>query len=272
MDGVIILSLKKPSYACSAFNLALSIKYFNPKIHITLISDGEHLRHYQGKHFATFDWIKEIKKEDYQDQNGFQPGFAKLNLAKYSTYENTLYVDADSLCLQNIQPLFDKLKGQKFKSNVTKDYTQWTDAESYKEFFGIDQGVSINSSWIYFENDQVFNRAFELYKRNFPLEKVSPVWGNTYPDELFFNGALNLFGINPAIDFDVMFFGNNIDPRTLTQIEEQFYFFTLYGNRTTVRKIYTDWYDKLMFKICESKGIEHLFKAHSILVGKHLSK
>lgn len=275
MQGIVILSLKKPSYVCSAFNLALSIKQHNPDLHITLVSDGEHRRHYTAIHYSVFDWIKDMPPIEYTGENGeFQPGLAKLNLAKYSNYDKTLYVDADSMCFKNLQPLFDKLNGSTFKAQVTKDYTQWTDKQTYKDFFGFEQGVAINSSWIYWEDqeEEVFDRAKFFYKHKFPADKISPKWGDTYPDELFFNGAINQLQVDPAAGFEVMFFGNNMDERTLSKLEEDYFFFTLYGNRTTVRKVYVDWYDRLMFKTCESKGIEHNFKAHQILVGKHLSK
>lgn len=272
MNGVIILALKKAAYATGAFNLALSIKYHNPKIHITLVSDGEHLKHYQSQNFAVFDWIKEIKLCDYIDKNGlFQPALAKIYINKYTMYDQTLYIDADSLCLQDIQPLFDKLKHYPFKSNHIPGYTQWTDEETFTKFFNVPFGLTINTSWFYWENNDVFSKAQEFYAKDFPLEKVKPVWGNTYPDELFFNASITATDTDPNVDFEVMFFGNNIDKRTLTEIEQQFYFFTLYGNRTTVRKIYIDFYDKLMYKMAQSFGLEHRFKAHALLVGKHVN-
>lgn len=273
MQGVIILALKKSSYFTSAFNLALSIKYHNPKIHITLVSDGKHADHYLPEHYAVFDWIKYIKEEHYMGaDNKFQPALAKININKYTMYDQTLYIDADSLCLQDIQPLFDKLKHYPFKANNIPGYTQWTDEETFTSFFKVPLGLTINSSWIYFENSDVFNKAQEFYKKGFPADKVVPVWGGSYPDELFFNAAITATDTDPISSTEVMFFGNNIDKRTLSELERDFYFFTLYGNKTTVRKIYIDFYDKLLFKMCEKNGLEHRYKAHAILVGKHVNR
>lgn len=271
MQGVIILSLKKPAYSLGAFNLALSIKHFNPSINITLVSDGEHKRHYRPEHYAVFDQIKDINLCDYIDSDGsFQPALAKINIHKYSDYKQTLYIDADSLVLQDLQPLFDKLKGNKFKSNVIDGYTQWTDAETFKSFFGVDFGKTINSSWFYFEDKKVFDQANKYYSKGFNIEKISPKWGGTLPDELFFNASITKLKIDPKVDYDVMFFGNAIDKRTYSEIEKDFFGFTLYGGQRTVRDIYIVWYDRLCFKFCANRGIEHRFKAHGILTGKHV--
>jgi hypothetical protein len=181
--------------------------------------------------------MREIKQEDYINSGDFCPALAKINLHKYSTYEESLYIDADSLCLKDLQPLFDKLKGSDFKSNVIPGYTNWTDEETFKSFFGVDFGKTINTSWFYWEDPRVFVQANKYYSEGFPLDKITPKWGGTYPDEMFFNASLTKLNIDPSFD-DVMFFGNNIDARTFDKIEEHYFAFTLYGNRTTVRKIY----------------------------------
>lgn len=271
MYGVIILSLKKPAYSLGAFNLALSIKHFNPSINITLVSDGEHKRHYRPEHYTVFDQIKDINLCDYIDNKGlFQPALAKINIHKYSDYSGTLYLDADSLVLQDLQPLFDKLKGSKFKSNVIEGYTQWTTEETFKKFFGVDFELTINSSWYYFEDKKVFNRANKFYSKGFNVEDISPKWGGTLPDEIFFNASITKLKVDPAIDFELMFFGGSIDARTTSEIEKQYYAMTLYGGRRTVRGIYVDWYDKKVSNMCKAAGFEHRFKVHDILKGKHV--
>lgn len=273
MRGVIILALKKSAYSTAAFNLAMSIKHHSPNLHITLVSDGEHLNNYHPAHFATFDWIKEIKICDYIDKDGsFQPALAKLNIYKYSTYEQTLYIDADSLILKDINPIFESLDGSSFKSNVIDQYTQWTDEKTFNEFFGFGFGKTINSSWFYWEKTDVFEHALSFYNRKFPVDKISPKWGSgTLPDELFFNAAITKTGVDSKLNLDVMFFGNVISPKTFDELQSDFFMFTLYGGLKTVRNIYVDWYDRLMFKICGAKQLEHRFKAHGILTGKHVN-
>jgi len=273
MQGIIILSLKKAAYSIAAYNLALSIKHFNKELNITLLSDGTHKDHLNADHLSVFNSVIDINLCDYIDHDGsFQPALAKINLHKYSEYKKTLYIDADSLVLKDLQPLFDKLNGHEFKSNLIPNYTQWTDKETFESFFGIPQGLTINTSWIYWESDDVFIQAREYYFQGFPLNKIEPKWGGTFPDELFFNAAINKLSVDPSFNPSPMFFGNNIDPRRFDEIENDFFAFTLYGNRTTVRKIYQEWYDRLMFKTCAIMGKEHRFKSYQIMTGKHLSK
>jgi len=272
-QGVIILALKNKAYSLGAFNLALSIKHYNPDIHITLVSDGEHMKNYRAEHYSVFDWIKEIESRDYLDSNGaFSPALAKLSISKYAVCKGTLYIDADSIVTQDLKPLFDELKGSAFKSNVLENYTQWTGAETFKDQFGIEPGITINSSWFYFEKSKVFSEALKLYKKGFPLDKISPRWGSTLPDELFFNAAIAKTKTDPAFPDKVMFFGNMIDKRSNTQLEQDYFAFTLYGGSRTVRDVYVTFYDKLMFKFCSAVGIEHYFKASEILKGKHVQQ
>lgn len=273
-QGVIILCLKKPAYSMAAFNLALSIKHYNPLINITLVSDNEHQKHYREEHYNVFDSIKTISQYDFIDNGMFQPALAKININKYSHYDHTLYLDADSLVLQDLQPLFDKLNGQEFKGNIIKGYTQWTDSETFRSFFGVDFGNTINSSWFYFEkNCRVFQQANEYYKQGFNPDKIMPKWGfNTYPDELFFNAAITKLSIDPIVGFDVMFFGNLIDQRTLTELQNDFFALTLYGGASTVRLIYIEFYDRLCFSMCTARNMEHYFKGTEIVKHKHVNQ
>lgn len=285
------MALKKDAYYCAAFNLATSIKYFNPNIHITLLSDGGHRKTFRAIDYSVFDWIMDIDQNDMADSDGkFCPAKAKLNLNKYAMYDNTLYIDADSLVLQDIQPMIDRLieKGGEFYSqyfdtggiNDDIQYNVWAKNELIWKFFGLksdDKLITINSSWIFFTNkaNKIFKKANKFYKQNFGLDNLSVKWGNTMPDELYFVGTLANLKVNPNSDIDAMFFGNVLDKRLLTELSEQYYCFTLYGGgvgRTTVRDAYITWYDRLMFKYLDKWSIEHRYKAHLILTNKHVNK
>ncbi len=270
-QGVIILSLRKPSYSTGAYNLALSIKHYNPSIHITLVTDNEHQKHYRQEHYKVFDSIKTIAHHHYINDGMFQPALAKLNIYRYSSYDKTLYIDADSLVLQDLQPMFDRLNGQSFKGNVLDNYVQWTDKDTFKEFFGVEQGVTINSSWFYFESKEVFEVANDFYSKGFDSQKIEPKWGLSLPDELFLNASIIKLGIDARVDFEPMFFGNLIDARTLSELQNDFFMFTLYGGKHTVRSVYVDFYDRLCHLMNRVIGFEHLFKARDILNNKHVS-
>lgn len=285
MDGIIILALKKSAYYQAAANLAMSIKHYNKSIHITLVSDGGHNEHYRAEHYSYFDWIKQIGFNDYNDENGFSPALAKINIYKYSEYDNTLYIDSDTLVLQDLQPLLDKLNdlGGLFYSNVLGSggyednihYQAWATNEKLWEYFGLkkDQIVyTFNSSWIYFKKESkgIFQRVYNNYVRGFDKKDLKNKWGNTLPDELFFYGTLAQLEINPTASMDVCFFGEKVDERDLDELQDYFYMFTLYGGRSTVRLIYREWYDRLCFMMCRENGLEHYFKSNGILQGKHV--
>jgi alpha-N-acetylglucosamine transferase len=136
VNGIVMIALEDPAYAAAAFNLALSIKHFNPFLDITLLTDSTHQRCYRNEHYSVFDRIAEISSEDYTNDGRFCPGKAKLALYKYSAYKYSLYLDADSICFKNLDALFKQLNGHAFKSQRLRNYTQWTDAETFKSFFG----------------------------------------------------------------------------------------------------------------------------------------
>ena len=286
MNGVIILSLKKYAYYQAAANLAMSIKHFNKNINITLVSDGVHNEHFRAEHYAYFDWIKEIDELDFNDDYGFSPALAKINIYKYSTYDNTLYIDSDTLVLQDIQPLIDNLVSLEgnFYSNVLGSggfsddirYQAWATNQKLWDYFKLDKEQKIytfNTSWFFFRNnsENIFKRVYNNYFSGFSKLDLKNKWGGSLPDELFFYGTLAQLNINPTVNFDVCFFGENVDSRSLDELEKQHYMFTLYGGRSTVRLIYREWYDRLCHMMCARNGLNHYFKSDNILKDKHVN-
>lgn len=261
-QGVVILCMRKQQYAAAAYNLALTIKFHSPGINITLLSDGIHNKLFSTGHYGAFNFIKEIKEKTVAE--------AKLNIENYVEYDQALYIDADSICLQPLEPLFDKLKGNKFKSNVIDNYTNWVSPEYFKQMFDVEPNQTINSSWIYFEDKRVFKIADKYLKKGFDVSNLVQTWGNSshVPDELFFNGALAKLVMDAKVDFNVMFFDDKIDQRSTSKLAEDYYFLTYYGNKNNTRLEIQEWYDREMFRVCAKYGIEHRFKIHEIMAHK----
>lgn len=258
--GVVILCMRKPQYACAAFNLALSIKRHSPDMNITLLTDGIHNKAFSADHFSVFNFITEIKEKSVAE--------AKVNIGKYVDYKHNLYIDADSICVQPLEPLFDKLKGNEFKSNVIDNYTLWTTKEAFQEFFNVDTWQTINSSWMYFENIKVFDTADKYFQKGFDRDKLDQVWGGHIPDELFFNGALAKLGIDAKVDFEPMLFDDKKKPIQIGKMCDEYYFVTFYGNQNSTRLELREWYDREMFRICAHYNMEHRFKMHEIITHK----
>lgn len=256
--GVVILCMRKPQYACAAVNLAISIRHHSPSIHITLVSDGIHNKSFSSGYLGFFNSIKELKETTVCE--------AKINIHKYVDYKQTLYIDADSICINNIEPLFAKLKGS-FKSNVIDGYTSWASTDNYNKYFKVEPTQTINSSWIYFENSKVFEQANLFYKNGFAIDDLSDKWGIHLPDELFFNAAISKLETDARADFKLMFFDEKKNV-PISSIANDYYFATFFGNRNSSRVDLHEWYDRLMFKYCTAIGIEHRFKIHEILAHK----
>lgn len=271
-----------------AYNLATSIKYFNPQVHITLVSDGSHQSHFLPEHYEPFDSIKQMEQGDYLDRNHkFQPGLAKLNIYKYSDYNHTLYIDADSLALKDIQPFIDTLilGEENFYSqamgkggrNDSISYSPWATNEQIWDYFKLTDDTiitTVNSSWFYFnkKSDKFFKKAATNFNKGFTEDMLQLKWGTTLPDELFLVGTCAQMKLNPDSGIDAMFFGGQLDSRSLEQITNDQYMMTLYGGVGSVKDPYVSWYDRLMFKYSESKLKEHRFKASGIVYGKHVNR
>lgn len=260
MDGIIILCIKKPSYAAAAYNLALSIQYHSPGTHITLLSDGIHRKVFQGHNFAPFNLIKEIPEMDVAE--------SKLSIAQFAFADCNLYVDADSICIKDIKPIFEKLKGFSFKSNVIEGYLNWTSDDRFERFFHVKPGQTINSSWMYFEKHDVFNKGLAFYKQGFPKDQLTERWGGHLPDEMFFNAALSNLNIDSKVDFDIMYFDSKDKTAIPLEIKEKFYFMTFHGNEHTSRLLLREYYDRVMFKICSHFRVGHKFKMPDIIQNK----
>lgn len=257
-QGIIILCVKKPTYAAAAFNLALSIRFYSPQIHITLLSDGIHRKVFQGHHFAPFNLIKDIPQMDVAE--------SKLSISEFTHCEHNLYVDADSICLKDITPIFEQLNGSPFKCKAINGYTNWTSPETFESFFGVKPGITINSSWLYFEKPDVFKKGLAFYKKGFPKESLTDRWGGHIPDEMFFNAAIAELKVNIETDADVMFFEVKGINTPISAINN--YFITFHGNQYTSRLMLRDYYDRVMNKICKHYGIQHKFKMHDIIHSK----
>lgn len=264
-QGVIILALKEMQYACAAANLAISIKYHNPKANITLITDGIHSHVFRSVHFGAFDWINEMDKQDYTGQSGICIAKAKLNCYKYSPYKKTLFIDADSLCLSDVDMLFNKLKG--YKTEQMDGYEQWITEDKYKSFFGFGYGNTHNTSWQMFDNNKIFIQANKFYEKGLQAEDLKQRWGGVMCDEVFINAAITKLKVDCKTDLPVMYFdqkGNNMDVSGLSKYS----FITYFGNKNSTSLLLQQFYDREMFRICEHYNTEHKFKMHEIMIKK----
>jgi len=111
--GLTILSIGDIAYGKFAYNLAVSIKE-HCNYPIQVVHDKSCLNGLTSKELDIFDAFVEIKREDFMDQiqrgKGYvevlNPAKAKINIYNYLIFDETLFIDADSLCVRDLFPLF----------------------------------------------------------------------------------------------------------------------------------------------------------------------
>ena len=190
--GIYILAIGNPTYAQWAVNLAASVKYYSPLLHITLLHDGKKV-----VEDFIFDELVEINLCDYTDKKGmFQPGKAKLNIYKYFKHDENLFIDADSICINELESVFNKCKdinvGLQVYNIATSKETwkcMWATYDQLNEFYKVSGEVpEINSSIIYSKKNKQADKFWKQAASNF-IENFESLWGKRFPDELAFDAA-----------------------------------------------------------------------------------
>lgn len=278
----------RPGYGYAAWNLAFSIKKFSADIPITLFAQPETIQQLSPERQIVFDDIKFIPANLLYP---FDPGRLKLSLYDVLPYDINLWLDVDALALKDITPAFDEFEesGKYFATQINASETLakrhndesifWAKAEDIYEHFNLPHDTvlpSTNSSWQFIKKGDEAKQFFERVKENIenplPLKKQTVQWGGTQPDELYINVTMAQMGWHHPKS--IMFFGRYIDKRTFTQIESEYYLLSIFGGQKITRKIYLDWYDRLMSQYCRDSGITNLrhdFKSHFINRDKHLN-
>jgi hypothetical protein len=280
--GILLSAFGRVGYIYAAFNMCVSIKKHNQNIKVALAFDRNIFNYLDPKKIELFDDLIEIPQEQFTsnrgNKKGIDPAKYKTAIYDYLPYDETLILDVDGCAMQDLQPLIDLLSSQ--DGNIYTDIygygklAVWASMEYMKEIFGVDITCSIQSSWMYVKKP--FKEFFDSVKDNFSKIDKSKItlWGNTIPDELVYQGTFAQYGIIPKVDIRPIFFGNYYDKRTFTELEEQFYILSLYGNgvgRKETKQRYIDFYDRIMRNYCLELGYDHDYKSGYIMQDKHLN-
>jgi len=282
-EGVILMAFGKANYMYMAAHMAMSIKYFSKnKVKIKLVHDGC-LKYVLPKWKAFFDETEEIKKEHIYLDNKLNPGWAKLNVYEYASFNKNIYLDVDGICIQDLTPLFDQ---EKFYATEVMDiggrndkinYSHWATNEMAWKNFGLKKDAqfpTVQSSFAYFKKGREAKAFFTRMKKNFnyPKNDLLHTWGGTMPDELIISGTCAQIGHNPSIKGKAVFFGHKLFKDTFKEIQTKYYINSLYGNgrgNTLVRTKYMDWYNGICKDVASKMGIHPIAKAHRLMKGKH---
>lgn len=209
-SGIVLLAINHYHYAKMAVNLAISIKLSNPEVHITLLHDDKILSELIDKELRIFDNFIEIPKELYIYDGKIEYGLVKVNIYFLTPYENTLYIDADSLMMDNkkIDYYFEKIESQSLlfisgrsqviKDNINGSVSGWMPVAHVYNFAEdlrnknilIDLQSSVFGYKKNKETDKIIESCVDFYYQLYKSPYRNTIWYNCIADELLFALAL----------------------------------------------------------------------------------
>ncbi len=237
MRGVCIVALGYRIYGEMAFNLAASLRVVSPDIQIALLYDHDGISTLKDEHLKLFNQHIEVGGEEITVSDSKHYQIAKLLVYKYSPFDFTIYIDADTLWgLKPIEQLFDQYRDLDFMvgahSVYDKDkdlhsimgYTYWCRASEACVYHNLPWIQQTISGLFYFRKSEIAEKIFTMAKEVYH-DPGTPnfTWANGKPDEYCFNVALAKMGIEIPRNYPIYF------DKVCTQLDEQQIFNHHYG-------------------------------------------
>jgi hypothetical protein len=210
--GIGIIGLGHEKYAHMAYNQAVSIKAAGDNTPVCFFYSPSSIAGLHPHKLEIFDKLIEIPEHEYAFMGKKAYQKAKTVAYKYTPYERTLMIDADSVWLHAYHKpseLFDELKDIDLTFTLYQPYvagqmawqSEGCTIADLMPMYGIKElndFISIQSSLIYFRKseraEKWYNLASEIYsKPKFPFQ----TWANGIADELTFNIASAILQIKP---------------------------------------------------------------------------
>lgn len=208
--GWIILATNSVDYYKMALNLAISLRTNNTEVGkegtkhpICLVCCGHFLHHFTGAELKMFDQIRKLKPEHVK------PFYTKTVLNLYTPYDESIYLDCDSLSINSVDYLFDTYAGSSFatlvnaaanRSGVHKIKFDWAKGLELYDYYQLpDKHVfhELNSSLMYWDSSQKAKDIFTLAEYFYAEEYYTKFNGlgprkerRHFPDELAFEVAM----------------------------------------------------------------------------------
>lgn len=297
--GIVILALKKPNYGKWAFNLAISIKHFAPKMKIQLIHDREAITGLDEQRLKVFDIMTSVDESFYNYRGKFNPGRAKILAYKLYAFKENIQMDADSICVQDVNLLFDKctkdiqMQCNKWWNQDTPDknadgtwkWHDWITVEALRKHLNLTgkyEAYGVNSSFIFMRKSKA---ALAFAKDALAVcdgEKIPGMnaWGKSFPDELGWGIAIVKQQLNPTFEGQVKedltdktsipnFFPHDGSVNIFKR--KEYFFMTFYGGRHFTSSMFQNQYDRMMRSYLQPLGLDHHYKIHTLLKDKHVT-
>ncbi len=284
---VVLLAFGKRGYGFGAANLAATIRHHTPQSHILLIADPQCLSQLQPFHRGLFTEISVLPADQWMTGAIPDPGKAKCHLRELLPSGPWMFIDADSIVLGDIVPMWNDLlaSGKVFACETldsgppTKEieYTPWASPAAIAQRAGKDGATvyGINTSWMFMADaGPFFARVAEMFDGQlWRRDELIHKWGKSMPDELIYSTACTEMGVDPSWPRSV-FFGVDYSEKRLSDIADKYAMLTLYGNgrgpRTYVKRRYIDMVDPYLAKVYKALGASHIFKVQMVLNDKYL--
>jgi hypothetical protein len=268
--GVLIIATGHTNYYRMALNLAVSLKTVNRSTKIALACTENIQKIITMGESSFFDESIIIKESDLIVNGKLEHPTAKVMMYNLSPFDETIYIDADSLWLpkNKIEDLFALVEKNQvaFQSVHLHDLnTEWnclwtaqdgginTGIADIKNHYGLKKGTihEMQSSFMYFKKGKKAEKFFkdaEDFYRNRPI--FFHIWSGGMPDELAFNvsSAINQTKVTPHPLTPVYF--ADYDPnrylmgRRRNEIFNDYYIVSMAGNQSP--KSMVDMYDDVI--------------------------
>jgi hypothetical protein len=284
--NIVLAAFGKRGYFYAAYNLAFSIKHYDPTANILLIHDAGLS---QLPDQRCFDKFHAIDEATTHPKGTLDAGNVKLNVYKIATkyFSKYMFLDVDAVALKSLKEWYYAID-QDFATDVRGrgkidddiNYSVWATNENIWKEFKLkksDEYLAVQSSWHYAkktkENGAMFRDALRLNKNTFAdrKEMLKIRWGANLPDELILGGAIVRAGIDPAVPFRPIFFGDRHAP--LREVKEH-YIMSMFGNgkgKTLTKRDFIEFYNKHLLSIFRQHNMNFHYKAAFIMRDKYIN-
>lgn len=274
-DGILLVVYGHPYYGRFAFNLAVSIKAVEFETYIAIAYHGDVLNHLTEDQKLVFDYLLPLDEK-------ITPGFGtKVQLDRISPFENTIFLDADTVWLPRQKPseLFKALEPYEFTGitegyydiaaktdHGNKFYYYWADIneiiEVYKPVHNVYQW---RSEFLYFKKSkqvkEMFKKAREVYVN--PKVKSIKHFSNNVPDELAFNIATAVIGIAPhQINWSPTYWAP-LKKNFIPDFNTLYSYYLLSLGSNIISQPVKNVYNNVMSAACKKLQYQYLFVPHS---------
>jgi len=286
--GVLLLAMGNPNWGKMAVNLAMSLRFTDPDIKITLAQTGNGAAQLGEFGKTLFDKIIEIDPKYYTKEGRTEYLKAKLAMYKLSPYAETIFLDADMVWhpKRSISLLFEELKDVDFtianrghisleSDKLGDDFGIWASPKKIKKIFKFKEGkyYNLSSEMVYFKKTKeiakLFADALKIYDRN---DYTYKLFNGAQPDELPITISMIKNEIYPHRDNFKPIYWESAEHRNLNGggLYAEFWAYSMGGafTQTRMKKIYNN----LVQYYCNQYSQKYPFKyvdKRSWMPGRH---